>query len=194
MSNHLTTSFFAKKTTTVAKELIGKECHIKHNNIILKGIINETEAYTQEDPSCHAFNGKKTKRNLPMFSKPGTIYMYFIYGLYYCLNIVTEKKGRGCAVLIRSIIPSNHFDIIKNNRPHSHQKNWANGPGKLVLAFDIPFSINNTHLSDSKSILTVQHTNLKPTDLKETPRIGIKKGKHLNWRFIANSFTNNQNI
>ena len=130
----LTKDFFLQDTVSVAKSLIGKELVYKNKDFEIGGIINETEAYTQEDPACHAFNGKITKRNKVMFEEAGTIYIYLIYGMYHCLNIVTEDKNRGCAVLIRSIIPTK---IISTNREF-----WAKFMVKYELGITNPDNEN----------------------------------------------------
>jgi len=147
-------------------------------------VYNETEAYTEEDKACHAYNGKITQRNKVMFEEAGTIYIYFIYGMYYCLNIVTEKKGRGCAVLLRGIIPTININQIKKNRKYIDDKNLTNGPGKLVMALNIPKDLNGVKL-DKNCKLQIKETNIIIPNIKETPRIGIKENKDVLWRFIS---------
>lgn len=106
-------SFFESDTVKVAKELIGKILSVESDAGILTGRIVETEAYLgSEDPAAHSFNGK-TKRTSPMFEKGGNIYIYIIYGIYYCLNFSTEKEGIGNAILIRAIEPLDGLDIMK---------------------------------------------------------------------------------
>ncbi|RAP29768.1 3-methyladenine DNA glycosylase [Candidatus Marinamargulisbacteria bacterium SCGC AG-414-C22] len=180
----LTQAFFNQQTTNVAKDLIGKV--LIHETPIgpVGGIINETEAYTQEDPACHAYLGKKTNRNTPMFAEPGTIYIYFIYGMYYCLNIVTEEKNRGCAVLIRSIIPTIGLSTIKQNRPKAVTKNLSNGPSKLMQALAIPASYNQEQLINHPKLFI--YDNHQSLTISQTPRIGIKKGVDLLWRYVGN--------
>ena len=99
--NNIELDFFNTNTLTVAKSILGHSLFFKKNNKLIGGIINEVEAYIQEDQASHSYKGK-TKRNSPMFSSPGTIYIYQIYGLYHCLNITTEQEGRGCAILNQS--------------------------------------------------------------------------------------------
>jgi DNA-3-methyladenine glycosylase len=97
----LNREFFERDTLVIAKDLLGAVLCRKVDGIVKKGIIVETEAYTQEDPSCHAY--RRTKRSETMFKEAGLSYVYFTYGMHHCMNIVTESKERGCAVLIRAV-------------------------------------------------------------------------------------------
>jgi len=165
-------------------------CHIdtehKGSQGQTAGIISETEAYTQDDPACHSYNGRRTSRSEVMFGPPGRIYIYFIYGMYYCLNIVTEAENRACAVLIRSLIPLSGISIFKANRARiSDKKNWANGPGKLVLAMGIPPSLNGRCIVEPPTPLHIENRGIVCDEIQQTPRIGIRKGQDKLWRFIA---------
>ncbi len=147
------------------------------------GIISETEAYTENDPACHAFNGKKTKRNEPMFLPAGHIYIYFIYGMYHCINIVTEAEGIGAAVLIRELIPKYGLQQIKKNRAKvKKQDQWLNGPGKLMMGLGIPSDLNKCNILNKSTPLTLKATN-KKVEFNAYPRIGISKGTDKLWRF-----------
>ena len=172
-----------KDTLTVAKQLLGWELRYQSNKGPVGGIIAETEAYTQDDPACHAFNGNKTKRNAPMFNAAGHLYIYFIYGMYHCINIVTEPKGTGAAVLIRELIPTIGIDIIKTNRPKiKKESDLLNGPGKLMLGLDIPATLNNQPLLVPNCPIQL----LAPTkQINHTkhPRIGLSKATDRLWRF-----------
>lgn len=173
--------FFIQDTLTVAHDLIGKELRYNHPHYgRLSGIITETEAYTQDDPACHAYKGKKTNRTWPMFLEGGHIYIYMIYGMYRCLNISTDIEGCGSAVLIRSIRPLTGLDTMINLRQKPIQE-CANGPGKLYNALDIDPALNGKKLGDSLDIID---SNMSINAIKRTPRIGISKGKDLLWRFV----------
>ncbi len=160
----LTRDFFARPTLDVARDLLGKRLHFHDKS----GLITETEAYIgSDDPACHAARGM-TPRNQVMFGPPGHAYVYFIYGMYFCLNFVAENEGFPAAVLIRGIETStHHFD----------------GPGKLCRALDITKSENNTDLctSDHFFVTDENHT----PEFKSTPRIGIKVGTDKFWRFVS---------
>ncbi|MDX1798807.1 MAG: DNA-3-methyladenine glycosylase, partial [Candidatus Lokiarchaeia archaeon] len=105
------------------------------------GKIIEVEAYLgSKDKASHSYNYKKTERTKTMFMKPGTLYIYLIYGLYFCLNVITESENIPCAVLIRQLFPIDGINLMIENRNAKIGKNYRNlidGPGKLCMAFDI---------------------------------------------------------
>jgi len=164
----LNDSFFLNPTPFVAHSLIG--CVLQFKDRCFE--ILETEAYTQEDPASHSYLSKKTLRNEAMFSGPGTLYVYRIYGMYYCLNIVTEPVFRGCAVLIRSVQDLS-FQI-----PLSA----TNGPGKLCRTLGIDLQFNQQSLFANGSLFSIYSPDCLPT-VGAGSRIGISKGKDLLWRF-----------
>lgn len=162
----LLTSFFNRPTLQVSQDLLGKL--FIYNEY--QGIITETEAYTAlNDPACHAYKGP-TSRNAPMFGEPGHTYVYLIYGVYHCINFVTEPKGVAAAVLIRGLY------LLKPSL------NYLNGPGKLCRELHI----NRTHSGLSLTYsddLVLYDIGLKP-EFNITPRVGLTQGKELLWRFI----------
>lgn len=159
-------SFFLGPTVQVAKGLLGKRLTF-HN---FSGIITETEAYHQvDDPACHAFRGK-TPRNAPMFGPAGHTYVYFIYGMYHCLNIVTEPEGVAAAVLMRGL----RLEYLN-----------LNGPGKLCAHLKITKDHNDIDLTKSKDFF-VSDIGIKPR-FTATSRIGIRQGTDKLWRFVTQS-------
>ena len=162
----LDTDYFSQPTLDVAKDLLGKE--LTFNDY--KGLITETEAYIgRDDPASHAYRGQ-TPRTAVMFGPPGVSYVYFIYGMYFCLNIVTEKEGTAAGVLIRG---------LQLMQPES--KN-LNGPGKLCKHLGITREHNGIDLTTSHSFY-VQDKGLTPGYVA-TPRIGIKVATERLWRFL----------
>ncbi|MFW5704537.1 MAG: DNA-3-methyladenine glycosylase [Nanoarchaeota archaeon] len=183
-------SFFENKTTLeLAKDLIGKVLVVKTKEGTIKGIINETEAYTEEDESCHAFGGNRTKRNEVMFWDAGHLYVYFTYGMYHCCNIVTGEKDCAEAVLIRSIIPIEGIEIIKKNRNWTKNtlKGLIDGPGKLCQGLNLNKLYNGINLLENLEIY-IEDLGYFCKDMKNTTRIGISKAKDLEWRFYAKEF------
>ncbi|MDD3646594.1 MAG: DNA-3-methyladenine glycosylase [Candidatus Gracilibacteria bacterium] len=179
------TFFENKDTLTLAKDLLGKVLVRKTKEGMIKGIINETEAYIEEDEASHSYKGKKTKRNEIMFKEHGHIYVYFTYGMYHCINIVSERKGYGSAVLIRSVIPIEGENIMIKNR-NWHRKNskeLANGPAKVCLAFDIDKLYNGLCVLDEVSDIFLEDIGYKVPKIKKSSRIGISKGIDKKWRF-----------
>jgi len=180
-------NFYNRNTIKVAQEILGKFLVRKIGKKIIAGKIVETEAYVgPSDLASHASRGK-TARTEPMFGPPGHAYVYLVYGLNYCFNIVTEKENYPAAVLIRAIEPTDGIDLIKKFR--KNQKiifNLTNGPGKLCQALKIDKSLNNSDIS--KNILWVEDRGLKikPSEIVAAKRIGVDyAGQYKNkpWRF-----------
>lgn len=158
--------------------------------------IVETEAYHQDDPASHSHRGL-TARTAPMFEVGGTIYVYFIYGMHYCLNLVTGPKGAGEAVLIRAGEPVVGIAIMKKNRGTVNIYNLCNGPAKLAQAL----GINSTELSGK--ILNKLSIYLEPPTatinsgkILTSPRIGIRHATENPWRFYisGNPFVSGSKI
>nr|WP_253307781.1 DNA-3-methyladenine glycosylase [Rickettsia endosymbiont of Ceutorhynchus assimilis] len=163
----LTRDFFARDTNIVSQELLGKLLYFQGK----KAIITETESYIgQDDPACHAARGR-TKRTDIMFGLPGFSYVYLIYGMYYCLNFVTEIEGFPAAVLIRGV------HVI------SPENQYLNGPGKLCRYLGINISHNKCDIINNNEFF-VSDIGLK-TSFSITPRIGITKGIDKLWRYVV---------
>jgi len=170
-------SFFNKSTVELAKALLGKILVLGN----LQGIIVETEAYLGiDDPGCHACKGK-TVRNAPMFGPAGRTYVYLIYGMYHCLNIVSGKEGVGEAVLIRALEPVKGIELMQKRRKTKKIENLCNGPGKLTQALGITKKHNNISLFDGK--LQIYNSRIKP-EISSSGRIGLSAGKELELRFF----------
>ena len=139
-------SFYEQSTIDVAKQLLGKYFVRKHPDGDMVGRIVETEAYVgPQDLACHAAKGR-TARNEVMFGPAGHAYVYFIYGFYNMLNLVTEARDYPAAVLIRAVEPVGGIDLMKNRRRSEALRNLASGPGKLCQAFAIDRSLNGTDI------------------------------------------------
>lgn len=179
----LTYSFYERDTTTVAKELLG--CYVVHETKEgkLVGKIVETEAYLgSKDPAAHSFNGK-TKRTEVMFGPAGRAYIYFIYGMYWCLNVVTQKEGIGEAVLIRALEPREGIELMKRRRNKENVHELCNGPGKLVLAMGIGKELNGTSFVDGPLKIFSAEKKLHERNIVATKRVGITKAADLPLRF-----------
>ncbi|MBU1992302.1 MAG: DNA-3-methyladenine glycosylase [Patescibacteria group bacterium] len=157
--------FFERSTLEVAGDLVGKVLVFGDK----KAVITETEAYFGDDPASHGSRGV-TKRNFPMFGPAGHTYVYFIYGMYFCLNITTEKEGFPAAVLIRGV------RVLDTNE-------LFNGPGKLCSHLGITKKHNDIDVCRS-GLVYVADAGIK-LKAKKTPRVGIKKNAHKKWRFVA---------
>jgi DNA-3-methyladenine glycosylase len=180
-------SFYQKKTVTVARELIGT--YLVHDSPEGRtvGRIVETEAYlSRNDPACHAHKGQ-TKRNAVMFGPPGHAYVYFIYGMYDCFNVVTAPQGVGEAVLVRALEPAEGLDLMEKRRKTTQLHNLCSGPGKLVLAMGMTRQMNGWPLYEGALTLHTKdsfgHAAPKKSDIVATPRIGISAAADLPLRF-----------
>jgi len=184
----LNRNFYIRDTSRVAKELLGKVLVKVSGGNIMSGIIVETEAYYgMKDPASHAFRGSTPRSNI-MFGKAGIAYIYLCYGVYWLLNIVTEKKGTPGAVLIRGIKPVDGIsDMQKRRKITDADPKLADGPGKLTIAMDIDSSDNEKDMTDIRSGIYILDNDLDDKDLiiKNTKRIGITNGKDRLLRYIV---------
>jgi DNA-3-methyladenine glycosylase len=181
----LSRSFYEQSTVDVAKQLLGKylvRTHAEGNTI---GRIVETEAYVgPQDLACHASKGR-TARTEVMFGPAGHAYVYFIYGFYNMLNLVTEAKDYPAAVLIRAVEPVDGIELMKDRRQSNVLRNLASGPGKLCQAFGIDRSLNGADMC--ASVLFVEDRREATPKFVATPRIGVDyagKWKTRPYRFL----------
>lgn len=167
---------------TAAQQLMGWRLYTTApNGVKAGGVIVETEAYNQDDAASHSYKGK-TPRTEVMFGPAGRVYVYFTYGMHWCMNIVVGAEGRGEAVLIRAIRPDEGLEIIRKRRNNKPDHELTNGPAKVCQALAITGTDNGSKLNEDKFML------LPPTeklDYIATERIGITKDTHRLWRFVA---------
>jgi len=183
MSVKLPRSFYTRPTLEVAPDLLGKILvHIK-GKTITSGRIVELEAYRNtDDPASHAYRGP-TPRNTLMFGEAGHAYVYFIYGMYFCVNVVTEEHGTAGACLIRGLEPLEGVGVMKKRRGIEKIHELTSGPGKLCQAMSIDRSLNGADLGGEKLYLTDDgYAGFK---IKKSPRIGIRVGMDKHWRFFV---------
>ena len=178
--------FYRQPTEEVAKQLLGKFLVHRHAEATLVGRIVETEAYLgPHDLACHAAKGR-TKRTEVMFGPAGHAYVYFIYGFYNMLNLVTEATDYPAAVLIRAVEPVRGIEQMKQNRKNDLLHNLASGPGKLCQAFAIDRSLNGEDVCGK--VLYLEDRDEPTPKFAATPRIGVNyagKWKDKPLRFIV---------
>jgi DNA-3-methyladenine glycosylase len=182
--NDLSRSFYARPTVEVAADLIGKLLVSTIGGVTTSGVILETEAYTPDDPASHSFRGP-TLRNRSMFGPPGHLYVYRIYGIHSCANVVTEPEHTGAAVLLRAIQPIDGIGVIASRRGIADPKRFANGPGKLGQALGINRTHDGLDLLQRGSLVRIADSGHRVRSIRATPRIGISKAVDRMWRFIA---------
>ena len=167
--------FFEQKTLKAAKGLLGKTLCARKDGKILRGIIIETEAYRGEDDlACHASKGR-TKRTETLYKKAGTVYAYLIYGMHYCLNIVTEKENYPSAVLIRGVM------VEENGETKA-----ISGPGRVCRYFGIDKTFNGLDVFGKNIWIEDNGFKISPRQILKSKRIGVDYAKHCKdylWRF-----------
>lgn len=192
--------FYNRDTVQVAKDLLGKYIVRTLDEERLIGRITETEAYIGRcDKACHAYNYRRTRRTEPLFMAPGHAYIYLIYGMYHCLNFVTEPAGEPAAVLIRAVEPIAGVGTIYRLRfgakPLSPYriKHFMDGPGKVCKGFSLTKKENRLDLTEDSLFVCDSLDEfgiLSPKFTKERmcagPRIGIdyaEEARDFPWRF-----------
>ena len=196
----LSREFYNRDTVQVAQDLLGKYLVRRYHGELLVGRITETEAYIGRcDKACHAYNYRRTSRTETLFMTPGHAYIYLIYGMYNCLNFVTEPEGEPAAVLIRAVEPIAGTDTICRLRfgdkpltPY-RIKHFMDGPGKVCKGFSLTRDENRMDLmsdelfvSDTLDELGITYPELPQERLCAGPRIGIdyaEEARDFPWRF-----------
>ncbi len=177
----LSRSFYDRPTLEVASDLIGKYIVYRSDAGLMSGRIVEVEAYIgEDDPACHASRGR-TKRNAVMFGKPGYAYIYLIYGMYHCLNFVTEPEGKPSAVLLRAAEPIDGFELMLNPHNEAKRSKLLSGPGKFCRAFNLGLSENGLDLTGDR--LYLENRKNETIHVATSQRIGISSGLDKLWRF-----------
>ncbi len=178
--------WLARPAREVAPALIGCTLVRQVGDRVVRGVIVETEAYEPGDPACHAYR-RRTARNEPMFGMAGLAYVYLIYGMYCCFNVVTDLEDVPSAVLIRALQLESIPPWLEPRHTRSRHR-IAAGPGKLSRALGIEVSHSGRRL-EPKQGLWLQHRDRpwsdNPLAIVQTTRIGISRGTELPWRWYA---------
>lgn len=148
------------------------------------GVIVETEAYHESEPSCHAFGGP-TPRAKTLFGEPGTAYVYLSYGMHTLLNAVAEPAGVGAAVLIRALEPVYGADRMMQRRGRTRSSEFCSGPAKLCQALGVNLEHNESSLPGGPVKIHAPERPVRSFTVVSGPRIGISKAVELPWRFYA---------
>jgi len=190
--------FFTRDAVTLAQELLGSYLVSFVGGSAVGGRIVETEAYTADDPASHSYPGP-TARNGSMYLTGGTLYVYLIYGVHYCLNVVTGPAGRGEAVLLRAIEPVWGVTEMARRRRKEEQakkgaegvshiprrlKGMADGPGKIAQALGVTAAEDGTSLIEGPVRILLPPEPLSRERIIATHRIGITKAARMHRRFV----------
>lgn len=196
MLQKVESNFFEDCTLHVARQLIGKLLVRElENGKAIVGKIVETEAYTEDDPACHAYaNAQRKKMGQPLtgrseilFGDPGISYVYLNYGIHCLFNVVTEPKGQAGAVLIRAVEILDGVDLASQNRTNvSKIEDLANGPGKLTRALQIDLSHNGLALGKA-GLWIGEDKKIGTAPILSSPRVGISKAVERPWRFFESN-------
>ena len=185
--------FYNRDSLVVAKDLLGRILVHEKDGCRISGMIVETEAYMGvTDKAAHSYGGRRTPRVEVMYGGPGFSYVFLIYGMYDCFNIVTREEGTPQAVLVRALQPMEGLDLMAHNRfgtaydrlTKSQIKGLSNGPGKLCRALAIDRSLNGEDLCGSR--LYVREGENNPCPIVSAKRIGVDyagEAKDYLWRF-----------
>ena len=177
-------AFYDRDTEVVARELLGATLEHRSDNGVASGRIVEVEAYLgPHDPACHSAAGL-TERTRHLHGAPGTAYVYFIYGMHWCVNAVTREAGYGSAVLIRGVEPLRGLALIRRRRGTVEARQLTNGPGKLCQALGIDQRLNGSRL-DRGPLRILRGPAVPDGAVEVTPRIGISKAVDWPLRFAV---------
>lgn len=169
-----------RSSVFVAPRILGGILTTRIEGYVASVRLTEVEAYMGvDDPASHAFRGP-TRRTRPMFGPSGHIYVYLIYGMHFCVNIVTGPEGTASAVLLRGGDPIDGVDVMRERRGRGDH--LTDGPGKLAQALGLTVEHSGAEIDDD--LISLAHGN-PPTTIDATPRIGITRAVDRRWRFVA---------
>jgi len=176
--------FFSRDPVIVARDLLGRILFSRSPEGVLAGRIVETEAYTGEaDPASHAFRGR-TARNAVMFGTPGHAYVYFSYGVHYCLNVTADAPGVAGAVLLRALEPLAGMEIMRRHGDHGPEVRLLSGPGKIGRGFGLDLEDNGRDFTRGPLGLAAG-TPVPDREVAVSRRIGISRAVDLPYRFCV---------
>ena len=186
--NRLPREFYTRHDTLqIARDLLGKKLVVPTaNGERVSGLIVETEAYLGvEDKAAHSYGNRRTKRTETMFAAGGTVYIFFIYGMYYQFNVVAGEEGVPQAVLIRAVEPIEGIELMRERRGLMKDANLTSGPGKLCIALGIDKTFNNEDLLGTR-IWLEEGAGVSDKEIAAGKRIGIDYAEEYAekpWRF-----------
>jgi DNA-3-methyladenine glycosylase len=182
----LAPSFYARPTAEVARRLLGRILVSDIGGRRTAGRIVETEAYVgPHDPACHAWGGRRTPRCEALYGPPGRAYVYFTYGMHWCLNAVTEAPEYPAAVLIRALEPLEGLDVMRRRRRVAADRALCSGPAKLCEALGITGTVNGVSLTRGRGALRILRDGVRVRSrVAVTPRIGITRAVDWPLRFL----------
>ena len=190
MTAQLPREFYARDTLAVARDLLGKRLVRLDEGTRLAGRITEVEAYIGEDDRASHASPGLTARNAPMYGPPGYTYVYLIYGVHHCLNVVTEREEFPAAILIRALEPLEGLAIIRQRRGvQGPPPALTCGPGRVCQALGIDRRLNAGDLCAPEAVLWIEDAAPVPdTQVARSPRIGVRgdpRAIEARWRYLS---------
>jgi DNA-3-methyladenine glycosylase len=180
-----TRRFYARDTESVARALLGCVVESRVRGRRTAGRIVEVEAYVGvHDPAAHGFGGRLTERNGAMFGPPGTAYVYRSYGVHWCFNVVTEREGEPCAVLVRALEPLTGLETMARRRGTDEERRLCSGPGKLCQALGISRDLDGHDLGRGPLRL-LRPARRRRLEVAAGPRVGISRAADWPLRFCG---------
>ena len=175
----LTRRFYRRDPVTLAKALLGQILVRRlDDGQELAGRIIEVEAYLGvEDRASHSYGGRHTKRNASMWLDGGHAYVYFVYGMHWCFNVVSDREEVPTACLIRALEPVDGIEEIRRNRGYKRDKELCSGPAKLARALAVDGSLDGVDLTASKWIYVRRGPRVPTAAIEASPRIGIDSAR-----------------
>jgi DNA-3-methyladenine glycosylase len=176
MTKKLPRQFYLQDTVTVARALLGCVLWRRRGREVLAARLVETEAYLgANDAASHARRGLRSPRNASMYLEGGHAYVYFTYGMYWCLNVVTQEADVAEAVLIRAGEPVKGIESMRRRRPKAKRdSDLLSGPGKLCMAMDIDRRLDGEPLDGDRLFLTARDVTIEESEIAVSPRIGVE--------------------
>jgi DNA-3-methyladenine glycosylase len=180
-------SFLARPAPVVARELLGRLLVSRTDGRPLVARIVECEAYQEDDPASHSFR-ERTPRTEVMFGPPGHLYVYFTYGMHFCMNVVTGRAGEGSAVLLRAAEPLDGQDPMAQarglSRPYDPRL-LCSGPARLTQAFGVTREANGIDLLGQTWLALAAGAPVPDDEVGVSARVGIRVGRERPWRFFV---------
>jgi len=178
-------AFYARSSLEVAPDLLGRLLvrRTEEGEPLVARIV-ECEAYREDDPASHSFRGR-TPRNAVMFGPPGHLYVYFTYGMHYCMNVVTGTEGAGSAVLLRAAEPLRGLDRMAAARGVHDPRRLCTGPARLTQAFGIARAQDGIDVTRPDALFIAPGTLADASAIQAAPRVGIRVATEQPWRFFV---------
>jgi DNA-3-methyladenine glycosylase len=179
----LSRSFYERPSLVVARDLLGRLLVRRLPDVTLVGRIVECEAYQEDDPASHSYRGP-TDRTEVMFGRAGRLYVYFTYGMHYCMNVVTGAEGEGSAVLLRAVEPLEGLDSMRRRRGVLDARSLCRGPARLTQAYGVGRGANGVDLVEGRDLFVAAGRPIADGSVDVSPRVGIRTATEQPWRFF----------